>query len=147
MDGGGAKSIVSLGETQLQIQMTASTGVDTIAVGVLGVDAALAAVIIAVNTELFGHLYWLPLAALAFSALSALVALVGGGLLGLTPQAVYERCANMTEEQVDRHVITILDASVKSLRRTLARKNGALVLALVVLTATVVVTVLTDVKL
>jgi len=145
--GSPVESIVSLGETQLQIQMAAATGVDTIAVGVLGVDVALAAVVIAVNKELFGHLYWQPLIALALAALFALVALIGGGSLGLAPQAVYDRCKDLTDQDVDREVIAILDAAVKDLKPTLTRKKYTVAAAVLLLVGTVVVTVLTDVQL
>ncbi len=139
------ESIVSLGETQLQIQMAAATGVDTIAVGVLGVDAALAAVVIAVNKEVFGHLYWQPLIALAVTALFALVALIGGGSLGLTPKGLYDRCKGFTAEEVDREVIAVLDAAVEDLKPRLTRKKYTVAAAILLLVGTVVVTVLTDV--
>lgn len=138
-------SIVTLGETQLQIQMAAATGVDTIAVGVLGVDAALAAVVIAVNKELFGHLYWQPLIALSVAAIFALVALIGGGSLGLTPKGLYDRCKGFTAEEVDREVIAVLDATVKDLKGRLTRKKSTLAGAILILVGTIVVTVLTDV--
>jgi hypothetical protein len=140
------ESIVTLGETQLQIQMVAATGVDTIAVGVLGVDAALAAVVIAVNKELFGHLYWQQLIALAGVAIFALTALIGGGSLGLAPQGLYDRCKGFTAEEVDREVIAVLDATVKELKPVLTRKKYTVAVAILALIATVVVTVLTDVK-
>jgi hypothetical protein len=135
-------SIVTLGETQLQIEMAASTTFDTIAVGVLSVDAALAAVVIAAK-ELFGHLYWQPLIALGCGAVLALVALVGGGSLGWTPQKVYNKCKGMSEEEVDREVIAILDAAVKSLHSQLVRKRITVGLAILVLVSTVVVTTVT----
>ena len=141
------ESIVTLGETQLQIQMAAATGVDTIAVGVLGVDAALAAVVIAVNKELFGHLYWQPLIALAAAAGLALAALVGGGTLGLTPAGLYQRCSGFTAPEVDREVIAVLDAAVKGLTGRLTRKKYTVAAAILLLVGTVVVTVLTDVHL
>ena len=140
-------SIVSFGETQLQIQMAASTGVDTIAVGVLGVDAALAAVLVAVNKELFGHLYWQPLIALAAVAGLALAALVGGGSLGLTPKGLYDRCTGYTAEQVDLEAIGVLDIAVASLAGQLTRKKNTLAGAVLLLVGTIVVTVMTDVHL
>lgn len=139
------ESIVSLGETQLQIQMAAATGVNTIAVGVLGVDAALAAVVIAVNKELFGHLYWQPLIALAVSALFALVALIGGGSLGLTPQGLYDRCKGFTAEQVNGAVIAVLDGTIKDLNGRLTRKKSTVAAAILILVGTIVLTVATDI--
>jgi hypothetical protein len=66
----------SLAETQLQVQFAILGGLDTQALGILGVDVALAAVTVAAQSIL-ERLWWLPLTGLTASGLACFVALVG----------------------------------------------------------------------
>jgi hypothetical protein len=59
--------IVNLAETQLQIQAATASSRDAIAVGVLGVDAALIAAAIPLRSAL-GHNWWQPTIAIGASA-------------------------------------------------------------------------------
>jgi hypothetical protein len=66
----------NLAETQLQVQFTILAGLDTQALGILGVDVALAALAIAARGVL-EKLWWAAVVALAVSGLACLVALLG----------------------------------------------------------------------
>ena len=135
-----AAPIVRLAETQLQIQAATSTGRDTIAVGILGVDVALGAAAIPLRSVL-GHDWWQPLIAIAVSGLLALAALLQGGVVvGLTPVRAYVRLGGLTEESISLRLIEILDGTVDITNRRLRIKAWALAGSLLTIVMALVVT-------
>jgi hypothetical protein len=134
-----ATPIVNLAETQLQIQAATTSSRDAIAVGVLGVDVALIAAAIPLRSTL-GHDWWQPLIAIGLSGLLALAALLQTGAnLGPTPWQIYELASGLTEEDIARRLVRLLDAAVVKTNRRLAVKawalEGSLLMAIVTLTA------------
>jgi hypothetical protein len=125
--------IVSLAETQLQIQAATVSSRDAIAVGVLGVDAALMASAIPLRAVL-GHDWWQLLIAAGVSGLLALAALLQAGLdLGPTPWRIYELSSGLTEEDVALRLIVLLDAVITRANRCLAIKTALLAGSLLVI--------------
>ena len=118
--------IVSLAETQLQIQAATASSRDAIAVGVLGVDVALIAAAIPLRSTL-GSDWWQSLIALGVSGLLALTALLQAGVdLKLTPWRIYELSGDLTEEDVALRLIGLINAVVVKTNRRLAVKTWAL---------------------
>jgi hypothetical protein len=103
----------SLAETQLQIQFGVLGGLDTSALGILGVDVAFATITVAAKSTL-GHLWWLPLAALAASSSCCFLALVtSGDRLGPTIAAVLGKTTETaSEDDVNRFVAEELKAAI-----------------------------------
>ncbi len=75
-------SLRALGETQLQIQFTRSSMYDTQALGILALNAALVAAVIAAK-DLIGHLWCLSLIGFVLSSIPSMGAL---GYIGLRGQ-------------------------------------------------------------
>jgi hypothetical protein len=118
--------IVSLAETQLQIQAAAVSSRDAIAVGALGVDVALMAVAIPLRS-LLGHDWWQLLIAAGVSGLLALAALLRAGLdLGPAPWRIYELSGGLTEEDVALRLVVLLDAIIAKANRCLTIKAALL---------------------
>jgi hypothetical protein len=103
----------SLAETQLQIQFGVLGGLDTSALGILAVDVALATITVAAKATL-GHLWWLPLAALAASGSCCFLALVtSGDRLGPTIATVLEQTIETaTEDDLNKFVAEELKAAI-----------------------------------
>lgn len=95
----------SLGEGQLQIQFTLSSTYDTQAMGLLGLNAALAAAAIA-GSQLLGQKWWLTLAGFALSSLycGAALATRGDGM-GPDLKPLISRAPEATGEEMDRAII------------------------------------------
>jgi apolipoprotein N-acyltransferase len=91
----------SLAETQLQVEFAILGGLDTQALGILGVDVGLAALAIAARSVL-ERFWWMTVVGLALSGLACLVALFGSSdPIGPTVQSAL---AQPTADQADRYV-------------------------------------------
>jgi hypothetical protein len=131
--------IVNLAETQLQIQAAAASSRDAIAVGALGLDAALIAAAIPLRSAL-GHDWWQSLIAIGISGLLALTALLQAAPdLGPTPWQIYELAGGLTEEDVALRLIGLLDTAVVKTNRCLAVKAWALAGSLMTIIVTLTV--------
>lgn len=138
-----AAPILDVAQTQLEIQAGAANGRDAIAVGLLGVDAALVAAVVALEPTL-GHRYWQPLLAICVSGLFALAALLQGGVtVGRTPHQLYEELRNQPESEIYRRLIVRIDRAVTTSNRRLIRKAWLLSLSILTIIATSIVTVTT----
>ena len=132
--------IVNLAETQLQIQAATASSRDAIAVGVLGVDAALIAAAIPLRSTL-GSDWWQTLIALGVSGLLALTALLQAGVdLKLTPWRIYELSGGLTEEDVALRLVVLLNAVVVKTNRRLVVKTWALAGSLLTIIVTLTIT-------
>jgi hypothetical protein len=125
-----ATPIVSLAETQLQIQAAATSAHDAVAVGVLGVDVGLLAAAVTVGSALAPDRYP-SLVAIGVSGLLALVALLQAGVdMGATPAQLYELTDGLTEEAISNRLIVYLDEIVVETNSRLRTKASLLGAAL-----------------
>ena len=135
-----ASPILDISQTQLEIQAAAANGRDAIAVGIVGVDAALFAAGVALAPTL-GHRYWQPLLAIGFSGLLALAALMLGGVtVGLEPGDTYERFRGETENEIYRGLIDAVDLAVRASNRLLAYKAWLLTCSIATIIGTLILT-------
>jgi hypothetical protein len=135
-----ASPILDVSQTQLAIQAAAANGRDAIAIGIVGVDAALFAAGIALAPTL-GHRYWQPLLAIGVSGLLALAALMLGGVrIGLKPRATYERFRDRTETEIYGRLISALDRAVATSNRRLTYKARLLTCSIATIVGTLILT-------
>lgn len=81
----------SLTETQLQVQFAILGGLDTQALGILGVDVGLAALAVAARSVL-ERLWWMSVIGFALSGIACLLALAGSSdPMGPTVQSAIDR--------------------------------------------------------
>jgi hypothetical protein len=95
----------SLAETQLQVQFAIFGGLDTQALGILGVDVGLAALAVAARSVL-ESLWWMSAVGFGLSGAACLVALLGSSdPMGPTVQNAIDRGdGTETGDQADRYV-------------------------------------------
>jgi hypothetical protein len=117
-----AAALHSLAQSQLQAQASRSIGLDATAIGVVGADAALAAIVAGVRPY---HQVWsIALAAIGLSLGLALRALLvkGGKRAGpLVADILYDRETH-DDEELEQWLIEDLAADMIVNRRALARK-------------------------
>jgi hypothetical protein len=127
----------ALGERQLQIQFTLSNMYDTQAMGLLGLNAALAAAAVA-GDKLLGHLWWLTLLGLLVSSLvggSALRVRAEEVGLGLTSNVGLAKEAS--RDEMDQAIVIALSEAVDGNEEKLASKSDRVWVALLFLMATI----------
>jgi hypothetical protein len=127
----------ALGERQLQIQFTLSNMYDTQAMGLLGLNAALAAAAVA-GDKLLGHLWWLTLIGLLASSViagSALFVRVEEVGLDLTTNVGLAEEAN--RDEMNQAIVAALSEAVDDNDEQLASKSDRVWVALLFLMATV----------
>jgi hypothetical protein len=135
----------SLAETQLQLQFAVIGGLDTQALGILGVDVALAAVAVAAQSTL-ERLWWLALPGLAASAIACFVALIGsedrvGPKIATT--IIYARTND--EDAVDLYVAEELRKSIGVNEPHIAREGTAIAVAILALVLALILAVVSAV--
>jgi hypothetical protein len=137
----------SLAETQLQIQFSILGGLDTAALGILGVDVALAAVTVAAK-DILERLWWMPLIALAVSGFACFVALVSSGdRLGPTVKSVLDQAgvAGATEDDLNRFVAKELGDAIEVNDPHIQRESAIIGFAVFVLVLALVLGVVSAV--
>jgi hypothetical protein len=104
----------SLAETQLQVQFTILGGLDTQALGILGVNVALAALAVAARSVLESF-WWLSALGFAASGLACLVALFGSSDPVGPPVEIVLGMGEGREtgDDADRYVAEALGATIE----------------------------------
>jgi hypothetical protein len=136
---GGFGPLRELGEGQLQIQFTLSSMYDTQAMGLLGLNAALAAAAIA-GDKLLGHLWWLAIIGLLISSVvagSALFVRAREVGLDLTSSVGLAEAASSAND-MDQAIVTSLSAAIDGNDDQLKGKRDRVWVALVLLVATII---------
>jgi hypothetical protein len=123
----------SLAETQLQIQFAVLGGLDTQALGILGVDVALAAVVVAAQSIL-ERLWWLSLLGLAASGIACFIALIGSeDRVGPKIATTIDHARTHDEDAVNEYVADELRKSIGVNEPHIAREGRAIALAILAL--------------
>lgn len=136
----------SLAETQLQLQFAVLGGLDTQALGILGVDVALVAVAVAAQSIL-ERLWWLVLLGLAASAIMCFIALIGsedrvGPKIATTIDHAHandEDAVNLYVAEELRKSIGVNDPHIAQEGRAIAAAILALVVALILAVVSAVI--------
>jgi hypothetical protein len=133
----------SLAETQLQIQYAVLGGLDTQALGILGVDVALAAVAVAAQSIL-EHLWWMSLIGLAASATVCFVALVGSDdRVGPKINSTLDHAhAAADEDAVNQYVAEQLSAAISVNEPHIEREGRTIALAILLLVVALILAVI-----
>jgi len=127
----------ALGERQLQIQFTLSNMYDTQAMGLLGLNAALAAAAVA-GDKLLGHLWWLTLIGLLASSVIAGSALfVRVEEVGLDLTTNVGLAEEASRDEMNQAIVAALSEAVDDNDEQLASKSDRVWVALLFLMATV----------
>jgi hypothetical protein len=132
----------SLAETQLQIQYAVLGGLDTQALGILGVDVALAAVAVAAQSIL-EQLWWMTLLGLAASAIVCFVALVGSDdRVGPKIMPTLARADTDDEDAVNRYVAEQLSAAIGVNEPHIEREGRTIAVAILLLVVALILAVI-----
>ena len=135
----------SLAETQLQIQFAVLGGLDTQALGILGVDVALAAVAVAAESIL-EHLWWLSLLGLAASAIACVVALVGSDdRVGPKIAEATFAAATRDENAMNQYVADALGEAIEVNEPHIEREGKAIAVAVLLLFVALILAVVSGV--
>jgi len=128
-----AAILCSLTESQLQMQASRSAALDATVTGVMGVDAAVAAIVVAVRST--HHLWIAALAALGVSAGLAVQALLvkGSGKIGPSAAGVLKARAVQADYELEQSVLVNLASDVFDNERALARREPKLIGAIALL--------------
>jgi hypothetical protein len=130
-------SLRSIAETQLAIQFSRAGSYDGQSLGILGLDAALAAAAIA-GDQLLGRLWWLALIGLLLSAAScAAVLFTRVDQVGPRVDDLIDGDEGLTRDQMERLLIESLDDSIRRNARALDEKSGMLLVATIMSSATI----------
>jgi hypothetical protein len=130
-------SLRSVAETQLAIQFSRAGSYDGQSLGLLGLDAALAAAAIA-GDQLLGRLWWLGLIGLLLSAVScAAVLFTRVDQVGPRVDDLLDDDEALTGDQMERLLVESLDDSIRRNALALGEKSSMLLVATVVLSATI----------
>ena len=128
----------ALGERQLQIQFTLSSMYDTQAMGLLGLNAALAAAAVA-GDQLLGHFWWLTLIGLLVSSILAGSALfIRAEEVGLDLTFNIENAEEATKTEMDRGIVVALSEAIDDNDVRLEDKRDRVWIAMVILVATII---------
>ncbi len=136
----------SLAETQLQVQFTILGGLDTQALGILGVNVALAALAVAAQSVLESF-WWLSVLGFAASGVACLVALFGSSdPVGPSVETVLEMGdGREAGDDANRYVAEELGATIELNNLHVAREStivgaavGLLAVALAAVSGTVI---------
>jgi hypothetical protein len=125
----------------LQIQFTSASGYDTQAMGLLGLNAALAAAAIA-GDRLLGNLWWLALIGLLVSGL-----LAGSGLFRRVENVGLDLTANMANAEeagrdgMDRGIVVALSEAIVENDFVLEEKSDRVGAGMLLLIATIIGTI------
>jgi hypothetical protein len=134
---GGFGSLRALGECQLQVQFTVSSAYDTQAMGILGLNAALAAAAVA-GDKLLGHQWWLALIGLFVSSVLAGSALfMRADKVGLDLTEISAIAEGVSGDEMDRAIVTALTEDIDDNDDALAEKRDRVWVAMLTLLATV----------
>jgi hypothetical protein len=137
MGGDALGPLRELGESQLQIQFTVANGYDSQAMGLLGLNAALAAIAIA-GDELLGQLWWLALIGLlvcgllAGSALFIRVESIGLNLTVNTTEVV-----EASRDEIERGILDALSEAIVENALVLEEKSDRVAVGTLSLIATI----------
>lgn len=125
-----AAALQSMTESQLQSQTSRSAALDAGAVGLMGVDAAVAAVVLGVRSA--DHLWVAALVLLGVSLTVAALALVMSGADDIGPMAaeIIAGREGRTDDDVERELLEDLAARVAANQCALERKEPRVVAAL-----------------
>ena len=134
-----AESLRSLAASQLQTQAARSASVDAGALGVMTVDAAVAAIVTGTSG---GYDLWilaLALLGLSFGLAVRAGRLPGAERTGPRVEDVLEASETMQDDELERSLLRDLATDMRINRRTLARKGLALERAQTFLVAAILV--------
>jgi hypothetical protein len=127
----------SLAETQLATQFSLASSYDGQSIGILALDAALAAAAIGAD-QLLGRLWWLALLGLLLSAMSC------GAVLFTNVDQVGPRVADLIDDHLDlgegQMELLMVDSMKESIGqngRALEEKSDMLLVAIALLSATI----------
>jgi hypothetical protein len=127
----------SVAETQLGIQFSQASSYDGQALGILGLDAAMAAAAIA-GDRLLGRLWWLALLGLLLSAVScAAVLFTRVDQVGPRIDDLVDDDQGLGVDQMERLLVKSLYESIGRNARALNEKSAMLLVAIAVLSATI----------
>jgi hypothetical protein len=130
-------SLRAVAETQLTIQFSRASSFDGQSLGILGLDAALVAAAIA-GDQMLGRLWWLALIGLLLSAVScAAVLFTRVDQVGPRVHDLIDNDESLTEGQMERLLVESLDDSIRRNARALDEKSTMLLVAILVLSATI----------
>lgn len=134
-----AAALQSLAECQLQAQTSRSGALDAGAAGVMGVDSAIAASVLALRSA--GHLWIAALALLLLSLVLAASSLLmeGADHIGPMVDEIIADCEDRSSRDLEGDLLRDLAARVTTNQAALARKEPRLVLALAVMLLAIVV--------
>jgi hypothetical protein len=128
----------ALGERQLQVQFTLSSMYDTQAMGLLGLNAALAAAAIA-GDKLLGRHWWLALIGLLVSSgLAGWALFVRPEEVGLDLTLSTGLAEEARKDEMDRAIVVGLSEAIDLNDEQLDGKRGRVSLALVALILTII---------
>lgn len=130
-------SLRSLAQAQLTNQFAIAGSTDGQATGVLALDAALAAAAIG-GDQLLGHLWWLALIGLLLSGVScAAVLLTRVDQVGPRVVDLVDNDRDLTDDQMERLLIESLSDSIDRNDRALGEKSLMMLVAILLLSATI----------
>jgi apolipoprotein N-acyltransferase len=120
----------SLAETQLQLQFAVLGGLDAQALGILGVDVALAAIAIAAKSVL-ERMWWLTLLGLAASAIACFVALIGSeDRVGPKIETTLTQATGGDEDAANKYVAEELSRSISVNEPHIEKEGRAIAFAI-----------------
>jgi hypothetical protein len=126
-----------LAETQLAIQFSRAGAYDAQALGILGLDAALAAAAVA-GDQLLGHLWWLALIGLLLSAVSCAAILVTRvDQIGPRVDDLIDEAQGLSESEMERLLVEALGESIRRNGQALEEKSDLTLIAILVLSVTI----------
>lgn len=134
-----ASSLQSLAECQLQIQTSRAAALDAGAVGLMGVDAAIAASIAVAHGTTDLSVVALALTCVSFVALSSALLMQDANGIGPCIAEVIDNLGNDSDGNPVRAILDDLAGCVLANRRALRRKEPRLANALVLTLAAVLV--------
>jgi hypothetical protein len=126
-----ASSLQSLAECQIQSQISRAAALDAGAVGLMGVDAAIAASVIDLRSAMQLWLLALALLCTAFSVLSTALLMQGGDDVGPLVTEVIARRGVRSDQDLACDLLHDLADRILANRRALDRKEPRLTAALV----------------
>jgi hypothetical protein len=131
----------ALGELQLQIQFAISSTYDTQAMGILGLNAALAAAAVA-GDQLLGRRWWLALIGLMVSSLIARSALVARiDKVGLDLTSLVAHAEEASGDEMDQAIVLGLRLAIAENNDGLKKKADRVWVSIIALFATIVVAI------
>jgi hypothetical protein len=136
----------SLAETQLQVQFAILGGLDTQALGILGVDVGLAALAVAARSVL-ERLWWMSIVGFALSGAACLVAMLGSSdPMGPTVQSAIDHGKGAdTGDQADLFVAEQLRDAIDLNKLHIGRGSKVVGTAVLLLVAALVAAVVSAV--